>query len=96
MEDLNLDANNQAFCEGCGEIGDEVIVYKNLRCGFCYRKAQLLIRKLLSKNKSLKRKVRVLKDISGMLQHGKRMNGDFCFICKYSHGNMSCPEIKIT
>ena len=42
-------------------------------CGGCYMKAVLLIRHLLSKRKSLRRKVRVLNDISGMLQHGKRM-----------------------
>lgn len=42
-------------------------------CGGCYLKAILLIRKLLSRRKSLRRKVRVLKDISGMLQHGERI-----------------------
>lgn len=47
-------------------------------CGGCYMKAALLIRKLWSQRKSLRRKVRVLKDISGMLQHGKRISGATC------------------
>lgn len=44
-------------------------------CGGCYMKAVLLIRKLISVRKTLRRKVRVLKDISGMLQHGERIAG---------------------
>lgn len=73
MEGLNLDASSLVLwgCRNCGSpAGEETDPFC---CGGCYLKAILLIRHLLSQRKSLRRKVRVLKDISGMLQHRDRI-----------------------
>lgn len=60
---------NKIICL-CGEIIEYSGDIKPAICVDCWWKAKGVIRKLLTRNKSLKRKVRILKDISGMLQHG--------------------------
>lgn len=63
--------NEANACRNCASpAAEETDPYV---CGGCYMKACLLIQKLWSRRKSLRRKVRVLKDVSGLLQHNARM-----------------------